>query len=92
MDNFFNNPLSFSGPLFQEILDKMEKKMSNEISQKVWMYSGHDTTIANILQALDMFSPPQCPPYLSMILFELRKKEDDFFVSVRTLFFFFVFF
>lgn len=37
---------------------------------KMCMYSGHDDTVANVLNALDLFEP-HCPPFTATVLFEL---------------------
>ena len=42
--------------------------------KKLYMYSGHDTTVAPILHTLDIFNGI-APPYCSMIIFELFEQE-----------------
>lgn len=61
----------------------MQQKISGtlEYDRKAWMYSAHDTTVANILKSLNLFER-QIPPYLSLILIELRKKDEEYFVTV----------
>ncbi|OAD55716.1 Prostatic acid phosphatase, partial [Eufriesea mexicana] len=73
-----------SGPLLGEIIDHMEKKSKNALvpDRKVWMYSGHDETIANMLMTLNVFEP-HCPPYTATILIELRiNLKNQYFVTV----------
>ncbi|XP_076183775.1 prostatic acid phosphatase isoform X2 [Ptiloglossa arizonensis] len=73
-----------SGLLLGEMIDHMEKKMQNTLvpNRKVWMYSAHDETIANMLMTLNVFDP-HCPPYTAMILIELRVNlKDQYFVTV----------
>lgn len=68
------------------MIDHMEKKMQNTLvpNRKVWMYSAHDETIANMLMTLNVFDP-HCPPYTAMILIELRVNlKDQYFVTVGT--------
>ena len=46
-----------TGPLIKEILDRFMAKYLNKLHQNrtLWIYSGHDTTIANVLNTLDLF-------------------------------------
>lgn len=62
----------------------MEKKSRNTLQpdRKVWMYSAHDETIANMLMTLNVFDL-HCPPFSAMILIELRtNSKDQYFVTV----------
>ncbi|KAK6621682.1 hypothetical protein RUM44_001489 [Polyplax serrata] len=70
------------GPLFAEILGNMNKKIKGNLTQKAWMYSAHDTTVADFLQALGIFQP-HSPPYLSLILVEMLKKNNEYFVTIQ---------
>ncbi|XP_033336659.1 prostatic acid phosphatase [Megalopta genalis] len=73
-----------SGSLLGEMIDHMEKKSRNSLipDRKVWMYSAHDETLANMLMTLNLFDP-HCPPYGAMILTELRRNsEDQYLVTV----------
>lgn len=66
------------------MIDHMEKKSKNALvpDRKVWMYSAHDETIANMLMTLNVFEP-HCPPYTATILIELRVNlKDQYFVTV----------
>ena len=42
--------------------------------KKLYMYSGHDTTVAPILHTLGIFNG-FAPPYSSMIIFELFEQD-----------------
>ena len=57
----------------------MYTKVVNHIVEKeaklLYMYSGHDTSIATILGSLKMFNG-LAPPYASAVLFELFKGEE----------------
>jgi hypothetical protein len=74
------------GPIVQEIFKNIDdfradKRMSlknrNKIPAptKMHLYSGHDTTLAVLLQALNVFSP-HLPPYSSTVIIELHKKPQ----------------
>lgn len=41
-------------------------------NRKLWIYSAHDTTVANFLMTLNLFDP-HCPPYAATVFLELRK-------------------
>ncbi|XP_053988788.1 prostatic acid phosphatase-like [Hylaeus volcanicus] len=73
-----------SGNLLGEMIDHMEKKSKNALvpNRKVWMYSAHDETVANMLMTLNLFDP-HCPPYTAMVLIELRVNlKNQYFVTV----------
>lgn len=74
------------GPLLGEMLDHFLKKREGTLSppqRKLFIYSGHDTTIANMLMTLGVFDPPFNPPYTATILLELHHStNDDHYVSL----------
>lgn len=72
------------GPLIGEILEHMKQKSKGTLSpdRELFIYSAHDTTVANILMTLGLFDT-QTPPYTSTILLELHKlPSSSFAVSV----------
>lgn len=73
------------GPFIAEMLDHLYNTtvtMKHKYNRKLWMYSAHDTTIANILNALDIFEW-HSPPYTSTILIELYSdQKDGFYVNI----------
>lgn len=73
-----------SGPLLKEILTHFKHKTANKLSQNYWVYSAHDTTVANILNTLGVFKSMgyHNPPYTATVMFELRKFADDYRVQV----------
>lgn len=54
------------------------------IHRRMYVYSGHDSTITGLLEALNLFNPPHIPPYASAIIIELHKHpgSGEFFVEV----------
>lgn len=50
-----------AGFLLREILDRSQQKTvaASKVTQNFWMYSAHDTTIANVLNALGVFEVSQ---------------------------------
>lgn len=60
------------------------KKMQTTLNstRKIWMYSAHDETVANMLMTLNLFEP-HCPPYTAIILIELRiNSHNQYFITV----------
>lgn len=63
------------------MVKKVQKTLKPD--RKVWVYSGHDETVANMLMTLNLFEP-HCPPYTAMILMELRtNSKNEYFVTVK---------
>lgn len=66
-----------TGFLLRDIFERSKNKTMSLLSpnRNMWVYSGHDTTIANILNTLGVFDL-HSPPYRACILFELRLISD----------------
>ncbi|XP_063219004.1 lysosomal acid phosphatase-like [Bacillus rossius redtenbacheri] len=62
-----------TGPLLGEITSNMMKKRNGALTpdRKMFVYSCHDTTIANVLNTLGVFDA-HSPPYTATVLIELR--------------------
>jgi lysosomal acid phosphatase len=73
-----------SGPLLKEILTHFKNKTTKKINQKYWVYSAHDTTVANMLNTLGVFKSLgyHNPPYTSTVMFELRQFGSEYRVQV----------
>lgn len=63
-----------AGPLVKEILLRFRQKASNKLkpNRTLWVYSAHDTTVANLLNTLRLFDLHN-PPFAACVLLELRK-------------------
>ncbi|XP_011312184.1 prostatic acid phosphatase-like [Fopius arisanus] len=61
------------GLLMKEVVNHMSEKSKNALvpDRKLFVYSAHDDTVANLLMTLGLFQP-HCPPYTATILIELR--------------------
>lgn len=78
------------GPLLREILSNMKRLVSRHSqANRVIMFSGHDITLARILDTLSIFEPPHIPDFNSVLLLELHRRasrqsteEKDYFVQV----------
>ncbi|XP_013394051.1 prostatic acid phosphatase [Lingula anatina] len=73
------------GLLVGEMINNMKNKIklgpNNKSEPKMHMYSAHDTTVAAMLNALDVFNGVQ-PPYASMVALELHEKDNSHWVEV----------
>jgi lysosomal acid phosphatase len=71
------------------MIEHMELKSMDALipDRKLWIYSAHDETIANMLMTLNLFEP-HCPPYTATILLELRiNTKNEHVVTVSTFLF-----
>lgn len=65
-----------AGPLLQRTIEMMKRKLSGDIPlQKFQIYSAHDSNIAVVLNALNLFNMKQ-PPYCASLVFELHERAD----------------
>lgn len=73
-----------SGPLLKEILMNFDNKSLSKEKTNLWIYSAHDTTVANMLNTLGVFKAIgyHNPPYTATVMFELREINQQFFVQV----------
>lgn len=72
-----------SGYMLQKILDDSYSKINNSGERKIYLYSGHESTIGYMLDALGVQSEEVIPPYGSAISLELRKLEDNYYIRVK---------
>lgn len=66
-----------AGPFLRKMLKEMSQKRAAELSpkdRKLFIYTGHDTSLVNILRALGVWER-QMPRYSIMALFELHKNK-----------------
>lgn len=59
----------------------MQQKVYQKFEQNLHFYSGHDATIATMMQTLGVYDEI-LPPYGSALIFELRQKEFEHYVTV----------
>ncbi|GIY69994.1 prostatic acid phosphatase [Caerostris darwini] len=75
----FNSPLLHrlrAGPLLQRIIQKMNEKLEGSIpDMKFQLYSAHDTNVAVVLDALNLFNMI-APPYCASLIFELHEMPN----------------
>uniref|UniRef100_A0A1I8NCK5 acid phosphatase n=1 Tax=Musca domestica TaxID=7370 RepID=A0A1I8NCK5_MUSDO len=73
-----------SGPLIKEMLQRFVDKSKGKLNpdRSVWIYSAHDTTVANVLNTLKLFDV-HSPPYTACILLEMRLNDkNEPFISI----------
>lgn len=75
-------PGVLAGPLIKDIREHLKQKSNEELPKaKVYMYSGHDTTVTMLLRGLGVFNN-MSPPYATTVLIELRNVSNQYFVEV----------
>lgn len=69
--------LQFLGGLLNEIVHHMKLKRSGNLEPdvKLWIYSAHDTNVANLLNSLNVYNN-LLPPYTAAVFLELRKNKS----------------
>lgn len=61
------------GPLITEIVNKMMRKQRGEITQNMYIYSGHDSTLLNMLSGMNMHNQTNgIPDYGAALIFEMH--------------------
>ncbi|KAJ8965928.1 hypothetical protein NQ314_003835 [Rhamnusium bicolor] len=79
--------LSISGYHLQKIIEDTKAKITGALKpskRKIFLYSCHESNIANFLTTLDVFEP-QIPPYGCYILVEVHKIEGVYGIKVSRL-------
>lgn len=71
-----------SGYMLKKILDDSKSKIDQTSNKKIFLYSGHESTLGYMLNALGVNYEAHVPPYGSAISFELRKSGDQYFIKV----------
>lgn len=72
-----------AGPLLRDILERFQNKSDGTLSHDrvMMIYSGHDTTVASLLNILRVFQWHN-PPFAACVMLELRLLNDVPYVSV----------
>ncbi|KAF5300435.1 hypothetical protein FQA39_LY02234 [Lamprigera yunnana] len=76
-----------SGYLMRKILNDMVLKVTGALepkNRKMFLYSGHDKTVGNILSNLKVYDG-SLPDYGNTVIFELHHKEGNYFVKLKYL-------
>uniref|UniRef100_H2ZM93 acid phosphatase n=1 Tax=Ciona savignyi TaxID=51511 RepID=H2ZM93_CIOSA len=63
-----------TGNLMKQIVENMNKRITEEDNFKVVAYSAHDTTVGSLLVALDSYNDLP-PPYAACVILELYKDD-----------------
>lgn len=61
--------------------DNMITAQNVNSDTKIYLYSGHETNIASLLQAFGVYEP-HVPEYSSAIIMELQEINQEFYVKV----------
>lgn len=71
----------FAGPLIRAMTDNMITAQNVNSDTKIYLYSGHETNIASLLQAFGVYEP-HVPEYSSAIIMELQEINQEFYVKL----------
>ncbi|KAL0113399.1 hypothetical protein PUN28_012514 [Cardiocondyla obscurior] len=82
----------YSGPIIRAITENMlavqnaewnstNHKNKNLTSTKIYLYSGHETNIASLLHAFNVYTP-HIPEYSSAIILELLQQNHQYYVKL----------
>uniref|UniRef100_A0A7G3AIU4 acid phosphatase n=1 Tax=Lutzomyia longipalpis TaxID=7200 RepID=A0A7G3AIU4_LUTLO len=73
-----------SGPILKEMLERFKNKTLGTLKpdRSLWIYSAHDTTVANLLNILGLFDPPHSPPFAACVMLEMRLIDEKPYISV----------
>lgn len=74
-----------AGPFLKKLITEQEQRKANTLKpqgRKIFMYTGHDSTIVNILSALQVWEK-QFPEYIIMGIFELVRDKKSGEVGVQ---------
>jgi len=66
------------GPFVNELVEHFDAFVDGTLmpsNRKLFMYSGHDTTVASVLNSMGVFNKI-APPYRSLLLVELLEQQD----------------
>ncbi|GAB1867870.1 Lysosomal acid phosphatase [Camponotus japonicus] len=71
----------FAGPLIRAMTDNMITAQNVNSDTKIYLYGGHETNIASLLQAFGVYEP-HVPEYSSAIIMELQEINQEFYVKL----------
>jgi len=73
----------FIGPIIRTILENMlAVQNASRSNTKIYLYSGHETNIATLLYAFNVYKP-HVPEYSSAVILELLQQNNEYYVKVR---------
>lgn len=72
----------FAGPLIRAMTDNMiAAQNANSPDTKIYLYGGHETNIASLLEAFGVYEP-HVPEYSSAIIMELQEIDEEYYVKL----------
>lgn len=70
-----------TGPFWHLILDNFKNLLENKTGFNLWVYSGHDVSISNVLESLKVFDGVP-PKYVSSVIIELWKSGSENYILI----------
>ncbi|XP_018403581.1 PREDICTED: uncharacterized protein LOC108780391 [Cyphomyrmex costatus] len=71
----------YAGPIIRTIWENMLAVQNASSNTKIYLYSGHETNIATLLHAFNVYKP-HVPEYSSAIILELLQQNDQYYVKI----------
>lgn len=80
------NFCTVSGPMIRAMTDNMiaAQNPTAAPNTKIYLYSGHETNVASMLHAFDVYRP-HVPEYSSALILELQQIKQEYYVKVSVL-------
>ncbi|XP_008192813.3 venom acid phosphatase Acph-1 [Tribolium castaneum] len=70
------------GYFLQKLIADTNTKIQTNSGRKIYLYSGHENNIAELLLLLGIFEPLHIPEYGSYLTFEVHKIGDEFGIKI----------
>ncbi|KAI4459432.1 acid phosphatase-related [Holotrichia oblita] len=78
----------FGGRMLKKAIDQMEAKIKNTMTptgRKIYLYSGHEYNVINIMAALNVYTP-HVPKYSAAVMIELHKLHETNKFAIKVLY------
>ncbi|XP_011691573.1 PREDICTED: venom acid phosphatase Acph-1-like [Wasmannia auropunctata] len=71
----------YAGPIIRAITENMGAIQNGSSSTKIYLYSGHETNVAALLHAFNVYKP-HVPEYSSAVVLELLEENNQYYVKL----------
>lgn len=75
-----------AGYLVDKIIKDTDDKIKNRLNpgnRRIFLYSGHETTVGYLLDVFGINDDTKMPPYGSALAIEVRRKDNEYFIRLR---------
>lgn len=71
----------YAGPIIRTIAENIRTVQNGSLSTKIYLYSGHETNVAALLHAFNVYEP-HVPEYSSAVVLELLEENNQYYVKL----------